>query len=196
MPSVRLHHALTALLAFAACQTAAPVPEELASLLADAPSDQPVRLWLRENRIVRAAVPVGPGVMPAAVHTMLDAVAPRGELVFQGREWGPRGSGFRIDKRYRESGNEHVRSALIADDGSVLERAHSVPIADVPQRVLATTMRIAPLVEEACIVSGSEREELWSCTVRNRIGRMLVVEVGLDGGWLRTLRRVEARVDV
>ncbi len=193
MHRAHLHRALTALLALGACQTAAPVPVELAAMLAEAPTGEPVRLWIHGNEIVRAAVPSGPGALPAEVRTTIDAVAPRGEMLFQGQEWGPRGHGFRIEKRYREEASEHVRSALIAFDGRVLERAHSVPIADVPQRVLATAMQVAPLVEEARIVSGPEREEYWSCTVRNRIGRLFLVEIGLDGRRLRAQRQVEVR---
>jgi len=134
--------------------------------------------------------------MPPEVRTTLDAIAPGGELLFQGREWGPRGRGFRIEKRYRGNGEEHVRSVLIGEDGSVLERAHSVPLTQVPPNVLGAALRTGPHVDEARIVSGPEREEYWSCTIRTRIGRTFVVDVDLDGRVLRTTRRIDAHLDL
>lgn len=188
--------AMVPLLALGACSTTGIVPTNLAAAMAEAPTGTPTRLWLDGDRIVAAAVPVGPGALPPAVRTTIDAVAPRGELLWQGREWSGRGEGFRIEKRYRENGSEHVRSALIGDDGAVLERSHSMPLGEVPQVVMATVLSSGPHVDEARIVSGPEREEYWSCTVRNRIGWVLVVEVGLDGVLLRKRRQVEARIEL
>jgi hypothetical protein len=129
------------------------------------------------------------------VRTAIDAVAPHGELLFQGREWGPRGEGFRLHKHYRDAAIEHDRSALIRADGAVLERSHSVPIADVPQHVLAGAMHVGTRVLEASIVSGRELEEYWSVVVHDRLGRTFVVQVDLEGKPLRTMRRVAARID-
>jgi hypothetical protein len=151
------------------------------------------RLWLAGDRIVAATVPIGPGAMPLAVRTTIEAVLPDGTQTFAGREHGPRGHGFRIDKSYRQP--EHQRSVLIADDGSVLERAHTVTIAEVPQAVLATALRTGPSVEESWIVSGPTSEEFWQFLVRDRSGRAFVVKVGLDGGPLGRLRRTAARID-
>ena len=170
------------------------MPDSFSSLLAEAPEGSQARLWLEGGQIAAAAVPVGPGSLPPAVRTTIDAVAPGGELLFQGREWGPRGEGFRVEKNYRE-GTAHVRSALIAPDGSVLERAHSVPIPEVPQHVLATALGKGTRIDEASIVSGPLREEYWSLVVHDRGGRTFVVEIDLDGRLRRTLRRVAARVD-
>jgi hypothetical protein len=130
------------------------------------------------------------------VRTAIDAVAPRGDLVFQGSEWGRRGSGYRIEKHYTNGSAQHSRSALIATDGTVLERSHSVPLPEVPQDVLAAAMSVAPNVVEARIVSGPRREEYWECTVHDRIGRTHVATIALDGRLLRTVRRVTARLDV
>jgi hypothetical protein len=183
-------------LACAACSTVGPVPTELATLLTEAPAHMPARLWLDGSRLVGAAVPVGPGELPADARRMADAVQPRGELVFQGREWGPRGEGFRIDKHYAGGeGPEHSRSLLVSADGRVLERDHTVPIPDVPQHVLATALQLGSHIDEARIVSGPEVEEYWAVLVRDRSGRVFVVEVTLDGRILRSRRRVEARVE-
>lgn len=184
------------LLACAACSTAGPVPVSLAALLAEAPAGAPARLWLDGNRIVGAAVPVGPGELPADARRTAEAVQPRGELVFQGREWGPRGFGYRIDKHYAgEPGPEHSRSLLVTEDGRVLERSHSVPIPDVPQHVLATAMQVGNHVDEAHIVSGAEHEEHWSVQVHDRAGRLWAVEVTLDGRLVQSRRSMAARIE-
>lgn len=191
-----LHCALFGLSALASCATGLQLPAGFTAFVEQSPTGAPMRLTLEGDRIVAAAVPAGPGALPPAVRTTLDATAPHGELLWQGREWGPRGDGFRVDKRYRDGAHEHVRSVLIAADGRVLERSHSVPLGDVAQNVLGKAMQSGPHVDEVRIVSGPEREEYWSCTVRSRIGRTFVVDVDLDGRLLRAVRRVEAKVDV
>ena len=187
--------AIFALAALAACATPSRLPTDLAARFAEAPSDAPGRLWLEGDRIVAAAIAVGPGALPPEVRTTIDAVAPRGELLFQGREWSARGEGFRIDKRYRDNGSEHARSVLIADDGRVLERSHSVPIGEVPHDLLAVALQRGHQVDEARIVSGPEREEYWSFTVTNRIGWAFVLDVDLDAAVLHTRRRVQVRLE-
>ncbi len=178
------------------CTTASIAAPELAALLAEAPDATPPRLWIAGDRIVQATAPLGPGGVPHHVRTAAEAVAPGGELLFQGREWGPRGAGFRVEKRYREGAVEHLRSVLVAADGRVLERAHTVPLVEVPRPVLAAAVQRAPHVEEAWIVSGPEREDYWLCTLRDRIGRTFVTHITLDGRSVAALRRVNARVDV
>ncbi len=191
----RVRFTLGCWFAVAACSTAAPVPESLQALVDESPEGMPARFAIDGNRIIASAVAIGPGALPAVVRTTIDAVAPGGEVLFQGREWGPRGAGFRVEKRYRDGAKEHVRSVLVAADGRVLERAHSVPIGEVPQHVLAAAMRVGSMVDEARIVSGPEREEHWSLVVRDRLGRTFVVTIGLDGRSIGSCRRVVARVD-
>jgi len=194
MPHGRRGLALACAL-LAACSAAHPVPPAFADLLAEAPEDQPARLWLQGDQLVGAAVAVGPGAVPPDVRTAIPAVV-RGELLFQGREWGRRGSGFRIDKRYTIGAVEHRCSALIARDGTVLERSHTVPLPEVPQEVLAAALSVGPQVDEARMVSGPLREEYWECTVRDRIGHTHIATIGLDGRLRGTVRRVQARIDV
>ena len=179
----------------AACSTAAPVPDSLQTLLGESPDGNSARLSIGGNRITAAAVAVGNASLPKAARKSIDAIAPEGELLFAGREWGPRGAGFRVEKRYREGAKEHVRSVLVDADGRVLERAHSVPIAEVPQHVLVAAMLVGATIDEARIVSGPEREEYWSVSVRDRLGRTFVARVSLDGSLLDSVRRVSARVD-
>jgi hypothetical protein len=194
---VRAGHALPFcwLLAMVACSTAAPVPESLQTLLGESPDGNPARLSISGNRIVAAAIAVGNGSIPRAARTAIDAIEPEGEVLFTGREWGPRGTGFRVEKRYREGTKEHVRSVLVDADGRVLEREHSVPIAEVPQHVLVAAMHLGSMIDEARIVSGPVREEYWSVSVRDRLGRTFVARVSLEGSLLDSVRRVSARVD-
>lgn len=186
---------LAALAALAGCAAAPTVPARFAELLADAPEGQPVRFLAAGDAIVAVAVPLGPGMLPPPVRVAIDAVAPGGEWVFAGREQSQRGDGFRIEKVLRNGAVETVREALIAPDGRVLERAHSVPIAAVPQDVLATALRQGPTVTEVRIVSGPAREECFRCTVSDHAGRTFVVTTGLDGSLRGTARRLSARVD-
>ena len=196
MPCRRLRIALGCSLALAACATGDRLPSGFAAGLAETPEGTPARLWILDDHVISASVALGPGSLPAAVRQSLDAVAPRGEVMFQGREWGPRGEGYRIDKRYQIDGAEHTRSALIASDGTVLERSHSVPVKEAPQDVLAAALRVGPHVQSVEIVSGREHEEYWRCVVADRLGRMFVATVGMDGRLVGAMRRVSARVDV
>jgi hypothetical protein len=190
-----LHEAprLGCLLALTACAATAPVPAALPSAVADTPADGTVRLCLAEDHVASAAVTLSPGSLPPAARKMADAIAPDGETRFVGREWGPRGTGFRIEKAYREP--EHRRSVLVDEAGAVLERAHTMPLARVPQHVLATALRTGPVIDEAWIVSGPLAEEHWTLVVVDRAGVRFVVRIGLDGTFLARWRRVAATVD-
>jgi hypothetical protein len=181
-------------LAFAACAGTAG-PDPLHEWLDAAPPGQTSRLWLRDDRVIAAAAPIDPHDLPPAARTTIEAVVPGGLLEFLGREWGERGFGYRIEKRYPDEAVPHVRTLLVAADGRVLERAHSIPISDAPQHVLATALNVGPTVDEVRIVSGPNREEHWSLTVRDRDGRTFVVEVEPDGQLRSTHRRTSSRID-
>lgn len=180
--------------ALVACTGTAGRPS-LPRLLADAPDDVPARLLLAGDQVAAAAVPLGPGSLPAAVRTTFEAIAPGGTTTFVGREWSERGDGYRLEKSYVDGLVTKSRSVLAAADGRVLERWHSVPLRDVPQQVLATALRTGPAIDEARIVSGPAREEYWSLLVRDRGGRTFVVLVGLDGAPKAQLRRLRAQLD-
>src|SRR5262245_23048142 len=91
---------LAPLLALAGACAGPGLPAGFAAAAANAPQDWPVRLWLDGDHVVAAAAGVGPGGLPQAVRTTIDAVAPGGELQFAGREWSAAGEGYRVDKRY------------------------------------------------------------------------------------------------
>lgn len=178
-----------------ACSAPGETRLRLRQLLAEAPNDSPPRLLLDGDRIDAVAVPLGPGALPPAVRTTFDAIAPGGTTRFVGRESSRRGDGYRVEKAYESSGTASARSVLCTANGEVLERWHSVPIADVPQAAAAAALRVAPVIDEARIVSGPTSEELWSFTLHDRIGWTFVVEVALDGRLLRRARQLAARVE-
>lgn len=192
----RLRSTLPCLLALAACAAGPALPPQLGRLLAEAPAGAAPRLWLAGDRIVGAAVPLGAHSLPPPVRTMVEAVAPGGESTFVGREWGVRGEGYRVEKHYRDTTPPHARAVLVAADGTVLERWHTVPLPEVPQPVLATALRSGPMIAEARIVSGREREERWELVVRDRAGGEFVVHVGLDGAPLGRHRRLAGELEV
>jgi len=186
---------LTGLLLMAACSTAPP-RATAAEALAHGEPITAARMQLQGNEVVMLAVPIDPVELPAAARTTVDAIAPQGETTFVGRERGPRGEGFRVDKRYEtEDGGVHTRSLLVDASGDVLERSHSVPVPDVPKHVLAAALGNGRYVDDVCIVSGPEREEHWALTVHDRRGRRHVVIVSLSGEELARWRRSDARVD-
>lgn len=185
-------HALTCLLAAAGCSTAG-TPADITAELAESPGDGVPRLWLAGDRIMAVAAPLQHRDLPRPVALMADAIAPGGSRTFVGREWGPRGTGYRIDCTFTDP--PHVRSMLLTPAGEVLERSHTVPLAEVPERVLATALRIAPLVDSAAIVSGPEREEHWTIVMRDRSGRRFSARIALDGREIDHHRRFDAQLD-
>ncbi|MCA8966791.1 MAG: hypothetical protein H6838_04330 [Planctomycetes bacterium] len=178
------------------CASGSTTTPDLSRWLAETPEAMPTRLWLAGDRIVRAAASLGPGAIPQAARTTIDSIAPSGTLLFQGREWGPGIDGFRVEKHYSDTNPEHSRSVLVTPEGRVLERAHTVPVTEVPRDVLATALRAAPQLEQAWIVSDDSQQRFWLCELRSRIGHQLVLEIALDGRLLGVRRRITARVDV
>ena len=186
---------IVAVLAAAACAGGVP-PADVLQDLDRVEQGASARLWLDGAQIVGAAVPVDLREVPLAVRTTFDAIAPGGEVTFVGRETGPRGAGYRLEKRYVDGAAEHSRSVLVDAAGAVLERAHTVAVRDVPQHVLVSALRSGSSIDEAAIVSGPEHEEHWALIVSDRDGRRSVVHTALDGRELRRHRRIAARIDV
>ena len=184
---------LAALAALAACAGAPPGPGPALEFFADAPGDATARIELAGDRVEVLAVALGPGLLPPPVRTVVDAIAPGGDVTFAGYESGPRGVGYRVEKRYAETAQ--TRSVLAAADGKVLERWHTVPVRDVPTDALRAVADLGATVDEARIVSGPAREERWTFVVRDRLQRRSVVDVSLRGERLGQRRRLDATVD-
>ncbi|MGE3171408.1 MAG: hypothetical protein AB7O97_02205 [Planctomycetota bacterium] len=186
--------AAAAALALPAACAGPALPRGFVAAAAEAPEDMPARLWLDGDAVTAAACGVGPGGLPAPVRSAVEAVTPGGETVFVGREWGPAGDGYRVDKRYADGPDEQFRSALIAPDGAVLERSHSVPLLQVPPAVLTAAAAVGRDVQRCEIVSGPEREQGWRALVVDGGGRTFALGIGLDGRLRTRHRLVSARI--
>ncbi len=178
-------------LALAACQTGG-LPPGFAEAAATAPEDTPARLWLRGEQVVGAAAGIGPGALSQPAQAAIEAVAPGGELVFLGREWGPRGEHFRVEKRYTDGGATTYRSALFTAAGEVVERSHTVAVTKVPPVVLGAAMKYGRDLRRCDIVSDAVTERHWHIQCVDGGGRTFVILVGLDGSTIAASRVVEA----
>jgi hypothetical protein len=179
-----------------ACQSAG-LPPGFAEAAATGPEDTPARLWLRGDRVVAAAAGMGQGALPQPAKAAMDAVAPGGELVFLGREWGPRGERFRVEKRYVDgSGAETYRSALVTTEGEVIERSHSIAVGKVPPVVLGEAMKLGRDLRRCDIVSDAITEREWRIHCVDGGGRTFVVVVDMDGSLIAANRVVTATLQV
>lgn len=165
------------------------LPQGVSAAMTEAPTDTPARLWVDRDRVVAVATPVGPGGLPAPVRNRLDLLAPEGEVLFAGQEWGPAGAGFRVEKRLIQDNIEWFSSFLLTATGAVLERTHSEPLETVPAEVLESAMLIGRHVFRCEIVSGPQQEQAWRATVQDGGGRKFLVRISLDGQ-LQTAQRV------
>lgn len=94
-----------------------------------------------------------------------------------------------------DRGAESFCSLLLDPTGHVVERAHSVPLAEVPVEILRAAMLIGRDVRRCEIESDAQREVGWRALVRDGIGRDHVVEITLDGAVRFSRRVVNARID-
>lgn len=173
------------------------LPRGFAEAAATAPEEAPARLWLQGDRIVGAAAAIGPGALPQPARTAMDAVAPGGEQTFLGREWGPRGEHFRVEKRYVDgSGAATYRSALVTAEGQVIERSHSIVVNKVPPAVLGEAMKLGRDLRRCDIVSDAITEREWRIHCVDGGGRTFVVVVDMDGSLIAANRVVTATLQV
>jgi hypothetical protein len=163
---------------------------------ATAPEDTPARLTLSLDRIETAAAGITPGSVPPAVRATIEAVTPGGELVFLGREWGRNGEGFRVESRYVDGAAESFRSALINEEGEILERSHTLPATKVPPAVLGAAMKLGRDIRRCEIVSDAVAEREWRIRCVDGGGRTFVATVSLDGRLLHAQRIVTAELQV
>lgn len=168
----------------------------LSTWLSEAPEAEPARLWLVDDRVVRAIVPVGPGAVPQAARERVEQAAPGGTMEFHGREWGPFGSGFRVDKRYDDRQVALRRTVLVDGDGRLLDFGQAVPLPQVPRAVLDAVLGFGRDVQACWLFAEPGRDPRWECTVVDRIGRTHVVTTDLDGRVRSTSREVGARLRI
>lgn len=174
-----------------ACAGAAGLPPGFAENLAEAPEGRPVRFRSRGDALVAVAVPAVEHVLPPGLRRVVAGLVPGGRTVWFGREWGPLGHGFRLEKRYGDGGSDgDFRTVLVTPDGTVLERTHSLAIGNAPQDVLRAAMTGGRMqVERVEVVQRGEGEEGYRVRTRNALGRTFVVAVDLRAR-VRSVQRV------
>lgn len=180
---------------FVACAGPGRAPA-LSAWLSEAPEAEPARLWLVDDQVVRAIVPLGPGAVPQAARDRVEQAAPGGTVAFHGREWGPFGSGFRIDKHYDDHQVALQRTVLVSADGRLLDFGQAVPLTQVPRAVLDAALAIGRDVQVCWLFAEPGRDPRWECTVQDRIGRTHVVTIDVDGRVRSTSREVGARLRI
>jgi hypothetical protein len=179
------------------CHASPSTAGSFAALAQDAPSDQPLLLTFAGDAVASVAVPLGPGALDARLRAAVDAIEPGGRTVLVAREWGPRGDGYRIEKRYGDGLAEQFRSLLLSADAIVLERSHSVSVNETPPAVLtAATAATRRAVLRIDIVSGPSTEEYFRLLLRDGGGRRFAVECTPSGAVLATRRLLDAQVQV
>jgi hypothetical protein len=175
--------------------SAGPSAGSFAALAQDAPSDQPLLLTFAGDAVASVTVPLGPGALDARLRAAVDAIEPGGRTVRVAREWGPRGDGYRIEKRYGDGLAEQFRSLLLSADAVVLERSHTVSVNETPPAVLtAATASTRRSVLRIDIVSGPSTEEYFRVLLRDGGGRRFAVDCSPSGAVLATRRLLDAEV--
>ncbi len=177
------------LLPLAACSGLGSVPTDFTAMAREAPQDQPLRITVRDGQIIMVAAPLGPRAVPARLRRIVESVHPGGETVASFREWGPLGSGYRVEKHYSQEPSGQWRSVLLDEGGAVLERTHSLPISTVPQAVLlAAAQDFRRDLTRVDVVQNSAGEEYFRVRAVDTIGREYLVECAVDGTRVRVAR--------
>ncbi len=155
----------------------------------EAPQNEPLRISVRDGQIIMLAAPLGRGAVPSEVRRIVESVHPGGETAASFREWGPLGSGYRVEKHYSQEPSGQWRSVLLDEGGAVLERTHSLPIALVPQAVLLAAAQDSRRdLNRVDVVQNSAGEEYFRIRAVDTIGREYSVECAVDGTRVRVAR--------
>lgn len=184
------------ILAPIACSGLGHVPADFDAVALEAPANEPVRLFVENGEITSLSVPLPRGGVPLEARRVADLVFPGGTIVFEGREWGPLGNGYRIEKYYPDVVSER-RSLLVAAGGEILEQTHSLPVAEAPQDVLlAAAADYRRDLDRIDVVHSGDDREYFRVHATDTMGRGYLVECAPDGGDLRVARILQAEVAV
>jgi len=123
------------LLATAACSAPRAIPSEIVTALADTPSSGGIRILLEDKKFAQWIIAVEPNSLPAPVQRSAEAVLQGGELSFVGQVHGGPEEAYLLEKRYPQLAEQHMRKAIIAADGQVILRSHSIPRRELPREV-------------------------------------------------------------
>jgi len=129
------HSFIWLLLAAASCTAPPSSPAAFLATLDELPTGQVPRLYLTAGEPPRWALPMPYDEFPSSVGRTVETVLQDGELRFAGRVYGGPEDAYLVEKLYPVLGSHHLRRALVASDGRVLLRSHTLPIAEAPDPV-------------------------------------------------------------
>lgn len=193
IPPMMARAILTTLVA-TACSSGPPLPGGFAEALDASPDAMPVRLVTDGDSLSSLAVPTDHRAVPADLRRSLESIAPGGEVTYCARVLGD-DPGWLVEKTYPTGGGAaepHSRSVRVRDDGSLVERTHQLPLAEVPRSVLRAALGVGSDVRHARVVQADG--EWFRLTVDNAFGWRHEVDVSPDGDVLATVRIKPAEV--
>ncbi len=166
--------------------------------LFDAPRDGVSRLTIRNGQVFAYSAPVRSQDVPEKVKRTMDELREGGQTVYLAREWGPRGTAYRIEDLVRVSGRDELRSLLVDDEGHVVGRSYEITPADAPSSMLdhATTMGLGrDRIRKTSVVLGSAGDPgHYRMLLEDREGRLRMLECRADGTGATWSRIIQAEV--
>lgn len=101
------------------------------------PPGETPRLFLDASTALRWVIPIEQADLPPTVSRTARAVQQGGELRFVGKVYGGPEDSYLIETAYPDIAADHLRRLIVAADGRVILRSHSLPRADLPGQLLA-----------------------------------------------------------
>ena len=195
IPAMNRRALISALaLATGACSSGPPLPDGFAASLDRAADSMPVRIHTSGDALASLAMPTDHRSVPADLRRTLEAIAPGGDVTYCARILGTE-PGWLVEKSYPTDdgpAEPHTRSVRVRDDGSLIERTHQLPLAEVPRSVLRAALGIGNDVRHARVVQAEG--EWFRLTVDNAFGWQHEVDVSADGDVLAVVRVKPAEI--
>lgn len=165
----------------------------LEALDALSPEQNP-RLFLAADQAPYWVIPIAYSDLPTIVSRTARAVQPGGELRFTGKVYGGPEDAYLIETVYAEIADDHLRRMIIASDGRVLLRSHSLPKSDLPEE-LAARIAAKGKLETLEFVAG-DGPSYYRVTILDADGARRVRSYTLAGDplWQARVLTIEASV--
>ena len=132
--------------------------------------------------------------VPVPVRRAAEAVLQGGELFFVGQVHGGSEEAFFMEKRYPELVEAHARKAIIAKDGRIVLRSHSILQRDLPEEV-STAIRRRGDLESLEFIEGDD-DSYYRAVFLDDQGLRQAIELDIGGKERRLLKilTIEASV--
>lgn len=178
----------------AACTNAPHRIPDIGTMLAVPSDGTPWRLQVHEGRIQAVTISIPAHTVPAFLVKQAQALVPDASPHFHGREWGPNGSGYRLEFRRQTPQGEDAHSMLLGRSGTMLEYRRSAPLPAVPAKVLSTALAIGPQVEAAQLCTNANSTQTWHCTILDTQGRRHTSLIDPTGRLIAVHKVVQAEI--